>query len=150
VNDLDILFPKGKDVQVGDSVITVLPFTFGMLPKIAEHVAPILRILVSAGFAEISTKGEGDDVMQTLTLSPTWMFNFLDIMAGSGERVLDFLAVALKIDRDFVDKLTPEEGISLIKAVIEVNADYFSKKVLPILKKKDPIAPEKVVSGSEQ
>ena len=107
-DDLKTLFP-GQDVTAGGEVLTITPFVFGQLPKVAKC------------FAEIQSKMQGG--------------NLIEIAAAGGEDLLALLCMAAKKPRAWFDTLPSDEGLALMAAVITVNRDFFVQRMAPFLEK---------------
>lgn len=58
---------------------------------------------------------------------------FLQIMADHGEHITEIVAVALDETIAKVGRFEPQETYLAIKAIVEVNRDFFSTRVAPIL-----------------
>jgi hypothetical protein len=73
---------------------------------------------------------------------------FLRLMAEHGERINEMVATALDIKVSEVGRFEPQETYLAAKAIVEVNRDFFSHRVLPMLGV-DPgrVAPGALVSA---
>ncbi|WP_298220145.1 DUF6631 family protein [Halothiobacillus sp.] len=119
MSEVDILFPEGKTITIGGEEITIKPLTFGQIPKASKMIAPIIKAMSSAELGGQSL----------LDLAGNWV----EIMAVGGEDLIALIGWAINKDRDWFDSLGMDDGINLIKTVIEVNSDFFTKKVIPML-----------------
>ena len=119
-NDLDMLFP-GQDVTVAGQTITVKPLTFGQLPKATKLLQPVIKALRDAG----ALSGEG----AVIDLIGSWV----DTLAAGGEDLLALVGYAIGKPRDWFDLLSMDDGVAIVRAVVEVNGDFFARKVLPML-----------------
>lgn len=124
--DLDVLYPTGKDVQAGGETLTIKPIKFGQLPQASRLIAPISKQLAAAFRAD----GERT-IIDTAAL-------FVDLLASSGEDLLAALGFFTGKPREWFDTLDNDEGLALLNAVFEVNADFFSRKVLPMFAQAAP------------
>lgn len=59
--------------------------------------------------------------------------SFLEIMAEHGERITEIVAIGLDEKVSTVGKFEPQETYLVLKALIEVNRDFFSHRVAPLL-----------------
>lgn len=123
-NEMDILFPEGKILTIGGEEITIKPLTFGQIPKASKMVAPIIKAMAKSELA-------GDSVMDMAG-------NWVDILAIGGDDLLNLIGWAIGKDRAWFDTLQMDEGIELVKAVIEVNSDFFTKKVMVLFDIPEP------------
>ena len=115
-NEMEILFPEGKILDINGEEITIKPLTFGQIPKASKMAAPIIKAMAKSEMA-------GDSVMD---LAGNWV----DILAIGGEDLLNLIGWAIGKDRAWFDTLQMDDGVELVKSVIEVNADFFTKKVM--------------------
>lgn len=118
-SEIDVLFPDGKTLTIGGDEITIKPLTFGQIPKASKMIAPIVKALASAELGGQSL----------LDLAGNWV----EIMAVGGEDLMSLIGWAIGKDRAWFDTLGMDDGIELVKTVIEVNSDFFTKRVMPIL-----------------
>lgn len=115
-NEMDILFPEGKILTIGGEEITIKPLTFGQIPKASKMVAPIIKAMAKCELA-------GDSIIDVAG-------NWVDILAIGGDDLLNLIGWAIGKDRAWFDTLQMDDGVDLVKSVIEVNADFFTKKVM--------------------
>jgi len=115
-NEMDILFPEGKILTIGGEEITIKPLTFGQIPKASKMVAPIIKAMAKSELA-------GDSVIDMAG-------NWVDILAIGGDDLINLIGWAIGKDRAWFDTLQMDDGVELVKSVIEVNADFFTKKVM--------------------
>ena len=111
--ELNVLFPQGKTITIGGEEVTITPFTFGQLPQVMK---------VMKGLAE-TAKGKKLDASLAL-----------DVFSEAGDDIIILMAKCIGKDIMFITSLQQDEGIALMLAFLEVNADFFIKKVLPMLK----------------
>ena len=69
-------------------------------------------------------------VMQHLTRAE---IDWLTLLGDQGDDLLAAIAIAVAKPRQWVDDLAADEAILLAAKVIEVNADFFTRTVLPKL-----------------
>lgn len=119
--DLDVLFPAGKEIQAGGETLIIKPLKFGQLPQASRLLAPVSKQIAAA------FKASGEQTLADVAAQ------LVELMAESGEDVLRALGFFLGKPREWFDALDPDEGIALLYAVIEVNADFFNRRVLPLL-----------------
>jgi hypothetical protein len=123
-DDLQTLLPE-REVTAKGEVLTIAPFFFGQLPKAVKLIQPLAQAL---GTAQVLTI-DGT----TVRLSADWPLKLPQIVAEGGEALIDLIAFVTGKPRAWFDTLGTDEGISLTRVVIEVNADFFAKKVAPML-----------------
>jgi hypothetical protein len=69
-------------------------------------------------------------VMQQLTASN---IDWLALFGERGDDLLSAISIAVGMPRAWVDELAADEAILLAAKVIEVNADFFTRTVIPKL-----------------
>ena len=127
MTDLETLFP-GREITVGSETLTLQPFTFGQLPKAAKLLQPISTSLSDTGVFSVGKVG--GEVQ--FGLASDWPMRIVDLLAAGGDGLIDFIAFAANKPREWVDKLGADDGVALTKALLEVNADFFVQRVLPM------------------
>jgi hypothetical protein len=123
--DLDVLFPQGKKLMAAGEEITILPFTFGQLPKAMKLMLPVVDSLKSSGILKTD---EGN-----LTIANDWMLRLPEIMVEGGEPLMQLCAFSSGKSRDWLDSVQSDEGIAIAMSIFEVNADFFRKRVAPMM-----------------
>lgn len=118
-DQIQILFPEGKEIILKESVFIIKPFTFGQLPKVIKAITK-----ASKTFEEIK--------MTQNTINPA---DALSILSESGDELVELLADILKVEKSFIEDLEMDEAVELITAFFEVNTDFFTKRVVPLLQK---------------
>lgn len=136
MSDLDILFP-GREISAGGEKLTLQPFTFGKLPKAAKLLQPIASSLSAAGIFGIE-QAAGEVQFR---LASDWPLKIVDMLAEGGEGLLSFIAFASGKELAWVESLPADDGVALTKAVMEINADFFVQRVLPMLGMVTPASP---------
>jgi len=135
-NEMDILFPEGKILTIGAEEITIKPLTFGQIPKASKMVAPIIKAIAKSDLAGDSVAKSdlaGDSVAKSDLAGDSVIdmaANWVDILAIGGDDLINLIGWAIGKDRAWFDTLQMDDGVELVKSVIEVNADFFTKKVM--------------------
>lgn len=112
--DVDALTPAiAAEVEANGERIEVMPLAIGRLARVLKVGQPILTELSG-----------GDGTLDLLALA-----------ANHGERLIEVTAIALDREAAWVQALPADEFLALAGAVIEQNADFFSRRVLPMLEK---------------
>lgn len=113
--------PQVIDLRIVDATgevketrkITVKRFRTGDLPKIIKAMAPLQKELVG-----LAQKSEEDVTA---------------IFFSKAEECMDFVAVVSGIDRAVLDDTDPEDAVNLFVTVLEVNLDFFAKRIVPAI-----------------
>lgn len=98
--------PVPVALVIADEALELTPLKVGELPAFTRAIRP---------FAE------------RLGTEPDW----LSLLAEHGEAVLAALAIASRRPRVWIDGLDLDEAIRLAEALLEVNADFFVRRVSP-------------------
>ena len=114
---LEKIVPSPVRVDVAGERITLTPIKVRELPLMLRVVGPVLYDLMK-------NPGQGFEERLFAALST----NADDLMTA--------VSVASRRDREWVDSLDVDDLLILISGVLEVNTDFFLKRVLPILKEK--------------
>lgn len=117
-NELTQLFPQGKEITIEDKSMVIKPFRLGDLPKVFKLIEPLTGPI------------------SAMMASPKGMASIVSLLAEGGDSVLDLMAVGSRQPRAWIDTLEMDDGATLLLAVIEVNADFFIRKALPMVNAK--------------
>lgn len=100
--------PVPVSVEISGEHIDLTPLKVGEVPAFARAVQPIAA---------------------SLSASPDW----LALMAEHGEAAIAAIAVATRRPVEWVAGLDLDEAVRLAEAVFGVNADFFIRRLLPIV-----------------
>ena len=109
MSDLDALIPQAVELVIDGEPVAIKPLKVGQMPAFLRAITP---------------------VMQQLTSSE---IDWLALFGERGDDLLSAIAIAVGKPRVWVDELAADEAILLAAKVIEVNADFFSRTVIPKL-----------------
>lgn len=109
MSDLDKLVPQACEVTLAGETVSVKPLKVGQMPAFLRAITPVMQ--------QIS--GEGID--------------WLALFGQQGDDLLTAVSIAVGKPRAWVDDLAADEAIVLAAKVIEVNADFFTRTVMPRL-----------------
>jgi len=109
MSELDTLIPPSRELILGGEAVTITPLKVGQLPALLRAITPFMQRLTSP---EI---------------------DWLALLGEHGEALLSALAVVMNKPRAWVDALETDEALLLAATLIEVNADFFTQRVLPRL-----------------
>ncbi|MBB6580591.1 DUF6631 family protein [Ralstonia solanacearum] len=125
MDDLDKLIPQPAELTVGGELLVILPLKVGRLPDFLRAISPVLQQLNAP------------------------QIDWLTLFIEHGDDLLQAVAIAVGKPRTWVDDLAADEAILLAAKVVEVNADFFTRTVLPRLNVLiDQVASGPAASGS--
>lgn len=109
MNDLDTLVPQGIELVIDGEPLVIKPLKVGQLPGFLRAISPVMQ--------------------QISSIEIDW----LALFGERGDDLLSAIAIAVGKPRAWVDELAADEAILLAAKVIEVNADFFTRTVMPRL-----------------
>lgn len=125
---METLFPA-RELTAGGELLSVQPFYFGQYPKAVKLLTPVVAALQSSGIVKF---GQDGDVTK-FSLATDWPMRLPAVIADGGEAVMELLAFATGKPRAWFDRLPGDDGVALTRAVLEVNADFFARRILPAI-----------------
>ncbi|MGB1560805.1 MAG: DUF6631 family protein [Sinimarinibacterium flocculans] len=96
-------------VTLAGKLLNLRPMTFGQLPKVLQLISPLLADL----------DRENVDVTQ--------------LVLNHADRLVPLAALLTGETQEWVDSLPLDDAADLVATLIEVNADFFARRVLPRL-----------------
>ena len=109
MSDLDKLVPQAVEISLAGEVVAIKPLKIGQMPAFLRAITPVMQQLGGNGIDWLALFGEhGDDLLTAVS-------------------------IAIGKPRAWVDALDADEAILVAAKVIEVNADFFTRTVMPKL-----------------
>ena len=109
MSDLETLIPQAVELVIDGEPLAIKPLKVGQMPAFLRAISPVMQQI----------GGDGID--------------WLALFGERGDDLLSAIAIAVGKPRAWVDELDADEAILLAAKVIEVNADFFTRTVLPRL-----------------
>ena len=109
MSDLDNLVPQAVELVIDGEPLAIRPLKVGQLPAFLRAITPVMQYL----------GGDGID--------------WLALFGERGDDLLTAVSIAVGKPRAWVNELAADEAILLAAKVIEVNADFFTRTVIPKL-----------------
>ena len=109
MTDLEKLIPQSTELAIHGELLAIKPLKVGQMPTFLRSISP---------------------VMQHLTRSE---IDWLTLFGERGDDLLSAISIAVGKPRVWVDDLAADEAIALAAKVMEVNADFFTRTVIPKL-----------------
>lgn len=109
MSDLDKLVPQAVEISLAGEIVAIKPLKIGQMPAFLRAITPVMQQLGGNGIDWLALFGEhGDDLLTAVS-------------------------IAIGKPRAWVDALDADEAILVAAKVIEVNADFFTRTVMPRL-----------------
>ena len=109
MSDLETLIPQAAELVIDGEPLAIKPLKVGQMPAFLRAITPVMQQIGGDGIDWLALFGErGDDLLTAVSI------------AGGKPRA-------------WVDELAADEAILLAAKVIEVNADFFTRTVMPRL-----------------
>ena len=109
MSDLETLIPQAVELVINGEPLAIKPLKVGQMPAFLRAITPVMQQIGSDGIDWLALFGErGDDLLTAVS-------------------------IAVGKPRAWVDELAADEAILLAAKVIEVNADFFTRTVMPRL-----------------
>lgn len=108
-DDLSALLPESRTLTVGGETLTLTPMRFGQLARALKLVGPLANRLAV------------DSV------------DLLALLADEGDKLIALAALLSGKDVAWIEALPTDEAVQLLSALYEVNADFFARRVAPML-----------------
>ena len=109
MTDLEKLIPQALELSVNGDLLAIKPLKVGQMPAFLRAISPVMQHL---------SRTEID---------------WLTLFGERGDDLLSAIAIAVGKPRQWVDDLAADDAILLAAKVIEVNADFFTRTVMPKL-----------------
>lgn len=109
MSDMDKLVPQAVEISLAGDVVAIKPLKIGQMPAFLRAITPVMQQIGGNGIDWLALFGEhGDDLLTAVS-------------------------IAIGKPRAWVDALDADEAILVAAKVIEVNADFFTRTVMPRL-----------------
>lgn len=118
-DDLEVLEPAPTEVSYRGERLEIQPLTIGQLPKFVRIARPVIDMLLDADLDSLAAGADVDLMM--------------DLIDKHGEKVFDAAALITGKPRDWIEGGDPAEFIALALKFVEVNRDFFTRKLAPLL-----------------
>jgi hypothetical protein len=149
MSDIDTLFPEQEltvhpvDPETGkplpSETFAVRPLLFTQFGKAIKILRPLASNVNASGILRLTDGG--------VRIADDWAIRLPELMEDGGEAVFEFVAFAIRKPRPWMDTLQGDDGIAVTKKVLEVNADFFARKMAPMLGFEIPASPESAATG---
>jgi hypothetical protein len=100
----------------GETPLQIRPLKMRQLPAFARALQPALPKLAPL-FADEDNGMEISDLV--------------GVVGDHGDDLMDAVAIGASLDKDVIDDMDPDVFLELALVVLEVNMDFFAKRLLP-------------------
>ena len=104
---LDSFVPDVKEIEIAGKAVKISPLKIRQIPGFSRAIGPVSTMLF------------GGDMMGAIAMH--------------GEGLIKAVAIAIEQTEDWIGDLPPDEFLHLATAVVEVNGDFFVRRVRPAL-----------------
>ena len=123
MEELNALFPRPKVVTLQGGPVEVWPLRARQFGPFARAVGPLLD-----EFNRLAALARPVDGGWTVDLAPA---GWAALISAHADTVIRAVAVALEKKPEEIGALFLDELVSLAATVVEVNADFFARRLLP-------------------
>ena len=109
MSDLEPLIPQAVELVIDGEPLAIKPLKVGQMPAFLRAITPVMQQI----------GGDGID--------------WLTLIGERGDELLTAVSIAIGKPRAWVDALDADQAILLAAKVLEVNADFFTRTVMPKL-----------------
>lgn len=106
-DDLTQLLPQPTELKVGGKTLAITPLKVGELSAFSRAVAPIVTVFEHGNL------------------------DLFSLIADHTETVVTAVSIAVREPREWINELMVGELVLIAAKVIEVNADFFTRSVIP-------------------
>lgn len=141
--DAQLLVPAERAVKAGGKELMITPMRAVQIARALRYTKTLLGVALLLSEMD-GLEGEAKN---------NQFFRGLATLMDGGEDLLDLIAIAIKEPRAFVDNFEADELFDVARAAIEVNYDFFDRKLRPLLKDLNlfkPAAPAAEPDGDGQ
>lgn len=93
-------------------------------------------------------QGGGDGAGDPLQPSEAPRSGFLHLLATDGPWILSAIAVAAKVDEQVLGDSGPDEVIELCSALVELNVDFFTQRLYPLMSRVADQLTQRLTNGA--
>ncbi len=109
--DVNLLYPEGKDVTVNSKTYKVKPFSLVQFPK-------VLKL-----FEEVAQAALPEDKKELMTI----------LVLRHSDKIIPLITIALKEEQNKDFDMQMDEAMDVLQAILEVNGGFFVQRLLPKL-----------------
>lgn len=122
MDDMSVLEPASTQVSYRGETLQITPIKVGQIPRFLRVARPLFGVL--AGGVGTSPGGAAGGVS---------VLDMVALIEQHGEAIIEAAAIACGKPPEWVEGGELDELVNLVRVVIEVNGDFFTRKVVPLL-----------------
>lgn len=119
MQELDVLEPQAREVTYRGERLEIQPLAIGVLPKFVRLTRPVIDALLNSSEEALQDGGDVDLL--------------LDLVGEHGEACFEAAALVTGKPVDWICGGDLAEFAQLATAVLEVNRDFFTQRLAPLL-----------------
>ena len=121
-SELQTIVPEPILVSIRGETLEIKQIRVGQISKAMRIAHPFYERLKEAKDAAKKSKSE-----------EAYGFDVYSLVMENTDAILDMVSLLCSKDREWVDNIGLDELVSLFSAIVEVNLDFFTQRVLPLL-----------------
>lgn len=120
-DEMEVLAPASASVSYGDEVIAVQPMAIGVIPLVVRELRPVINAVRS---------GSGDVGALELEINAGLI---MDLVVDHADALFTAVALCVGRPREEIVAGNPAEFVELTLKIVEVNRDFFTQRIAPLL-----------------
>lgn len=126
MEDTSVLEQATREVAYEGGTLTVTPLKVGQIPAFTRAIRPIFSAIGDFIISAPSGGGQPDGGEVSIDID---FEKIGGLIADHGDTLIDAAAIAVRKPRDFIANGSPANFVSLVRAIVEVNVDFFDRAV---------------------
>lgn len=122
MEDLEVLEPSAVEVLYRGDRLQVRPITIGSVPRLVSEARPVINALLDATW--LTGDGGGDGA---------FLEGALNLVEQHTDAACKAVAICINREADWVQGGDVAEFFDLASTVLEVNRDFFTRRIVPLL-----------------
>lgn len=121
MDELDVLEPASVEVTYRGARLQLRPITIGAVPRLVREARPVINALMDAAWLS----GEGGE--------GAFLEGILSMVEEHADAACRAVAICIDREADWVQGGDVAEFFDLAVKVLEVNRDFFTHRIAPLL-----------------
>lgn len=120
-DEMEVLAAASTSMNYQGEVLEIAPLSVGRIPLVVRELRPVVAALRSASAVEGTIE---------IDITPELV---MDLVVDHSGALFGATALCVGRDREFVESGDAAEFIALALKVVEVNRDFFTRQITPLL-----------------